>query len=472
LRRGYLLTDVAALLDATDTRCAAEMRRLREEGYTAPVSAVVAATYCPGWFPSSHADCLPASLIVAACEHDFWARGRPGLVTALLQTLGSPPRWGRLYLALTLVDPANAEDAAELPSLVQTAWQAGGYHLRLKALDTVVRAGRRLDNQTRAPLVDVLYSFDVSSNIALSTVLVDALAACDAIEPMRTLDQIRAEVEAVLAQPDSPDAWALASGIYYRQFENHDIVGPYFEAIAELDDQRKLQLCVMAARAGSRGWQPGWVIREIADCAEQTDETGREVLREAATTIITDHMMPVEAVQAHLEGLRGWARIADRLPDPADGDGDVGQRARRLVDELVFGLERDDPLAGDEAAQCWQELRGPCAPAAVGVLCIIHRARAFGSYLDQRPRPYDRLAEAYPDQLRALLQWGLPHRDRLVRPAWVSAGELCRYMIGELGRVGDMATVALLHAYLPDPELGPLAVEAIRTIERRLACDA
>jgi hypothetical protein len=45
-------------------------------------------------------------------------------------------------------------------------------------------------------------------------------------------------------------------------------------------------------------------------------------------------------------------------------------------------------------------------------------------------------------------------------------------MIGELGRVGDMATVALLQAYLPDPELGPLAVEAIRTIQRRLARNA
>jgi hypothetical protein len=380
LRRGYLLTEVAALLDATDTRCAAEMRQLREEGHTAPVSAVVAATYCPGWSPSSRADCLPASLVVSACEQDFWSRSQPGLATALLQTSDSPPRGGRLYLALTLVDPTlvvrdNAEDAAQLPSLIQAAWQARGYHLRLKALDTAVQAGRRLDAQVRASLVEVLDSFDVSSNIALSSVLVDALAACDAIEPMRTLDQIRAEIDTVLAQPDSPDAWTRASGIYYSQFENNDIVGPYFEAVAELDDQRKLQLCVMAARAGSRAWQPGWVIREIADRAELTDETGREVLREAATTIIADHMMPVEAVQAHLEGLRGWARIADRLPGPADCDGDVGQRAWRQVDELIFGLERDDPLTGDEAAQCWQELCGPCAPAAVGVLSIIQSAR-------------------------------------------------------------------------------------------------
>src|SRR5215831_9694646 len=100
--------------------------------------------------------------------------------------------------------------------------------------------------------------------------------------------------------------------------------------------------------------------------------------------------------------------------------------------------------------------------------CPSSSARAFTSYLGQRPQLYDRLAEAYPGQLRALLQWGLPHRDRLVRAAGVSAGELSRYMIDELARVVDMATVALLHAYLPDPELGPMAVEAIRTIERRL----
>ena len=110
--------------------------------------------------------------------------------------------------------------------------------------------------------------------------------------------------------------------------------------------------------------------------------------------------MPVEAVQAHLEGLRGWARIADKLPDPVDSDGDVGQRAWRLVDELIFGLECDDPPTGEEAAPCWQELRGPCAPAAVDVLSMVQSARAFGSHLDRRPQPYDRLAEAYPDQFR------------------------------------------------------------------------
>jgi hypothetical protein len=72
----------------------------------------------------------------------------------------------------------------------------------------------------------------------LSTVLVEALAACDAIEPISTLDRIRAEITAVLAEPDNPLAWSAASGIYNRQFEEEDIVGPYCHAVDELDDRR------------------------------------------------------------------------------------------------------------------------------------------------------------------------------------------------------------------------------------------
>ena len=102
------------------------------------------------------------------------------------------------------------------------------------------------------------------------------------------------------------------------------------------------------------------------------------------------------------------------LPDPGGSDGDVGQRAWRLVDELIFRLERDDPAAGDEAARCWQELHGPCAPAAVDVLFMVRSAHVLGSPAHRGRQPYERLVSAYPDQVRALLQWGLPNRTRLV----------------------------------------------------------
>jgi hypothetical protein len=193
------------------------------------------------------------------------------------------------------------------------------------------------------------------------------------------------------------------------------------------------------------------------------------VLREAATAV-RDGPMPVEEVEAHLEAVRGWACIADQLPSPGNGEGDVGQRAWRLVDELIFRLERDDQ-ADDQIARCWQELQGPCAPAAVDVLSMVRRASEMGAFVGGTRQPYGRLVDAYPDQIRALLHWGLPNRDRLLSTMRLPARELPGYMIGELGCVGDTSTLALLHTYVPDRELGPLAVEAIRTIERRFGGD-
>ena len=130
---------------------------------------------------------------------------------------------------------------------------------------------------------------------------------------------------------------------------------------------------------------------------------------------------------------------------------------------------RGDPAAGEEAARCWQELLGRCASAAVDVLFMVHSATALGPFAGPGPQPYERLISVYPDQFRALLQWGLPNRGRLVPTMRMPPGELPRYMIGELGRIGDAGTVALLHAYLPDPDLGHLAIEGIRMIERQSA---
>ena len=97
--------------------------------------------------------------------------------------------------------------------------------------------------------------------------------------------------------------------------------------------------------------------------------------------------------------------------------------------------------------------------AAVAVLFMVRQASEFSVRLvHSTPQPYGRLVETYPDQIRALLQWGLQNRDQLVPTMRLPACELSSYMISELGRVGDTGTVALLHSYVPDRELGPLAV--------------
>jgi hypothetical protein len=69
--------------------------------------------------------------------------------------------------------------------------------------------------------------------------------------------------------------------------------------------------------------------------------------------------------------------------------------------------------------------RSKChARAAVDVLSMVRQASEFGSFVHSTPQPYGRLVETYPDQIRALLQWGLQNRDQLVPTMRLPAREL------------------------------------------------
>ena len=195
------------------------------------------------------------------------------------------------------------------------------------------------------------------------------------------------------------------------------------------------------------------------------------------------------------------ARILTQFNSPFDKASKLG---RFMVDmdagELIAACSDESADAGITITSALEPLGGPVKPAGyeggarrrrdrIEFGLVVTRARRWlelglarravhgpqreraGSYAHPAAAPYERLISAYSDQVRALLQWGLPNRDRLV-PTIERLGpdrDLPNYMIGELGRVGNAGTVALLHTYLPDPDLGPVVVEAIRTIELRLA---
>lgn len=468
LRGGLFVPDVVALLDETDERCAAEMRRLQESGHAAAITEVVSATYAGWWSDSKSANCLPASIVLHAVQSDFrrLSEGAPerSLPTELMATSPQPARWGRLYAALHLTNAANDKDAELLPHLLREAWKANGYHLRLEALTTVSRCGRVVPAHVRAELAEILSALEPPSHLGLSSTLVEALAACDAIEPINSLEDIREQIAAVVAAPEDPDAWAAARGIVFAQFDPEDIVGPFAEAVSELSDADSLRLHTMAARDEGMSFNREWVLREVADRAAGADVAAVAVLREAAATVPTG-WQPQEAVQAHLEGLRGWAVVSDALPVAAPAASIVA-RAWRLVDHLVFAILRDDEADAPPAPLEWDELLDLCAPATVDVLYWLSSADARW-YRRSNPGVYEELVERYPKQVRQLMEWGLSNRDSLVSQfEHVDVQGRARYMIEVLAAVGDARTRSLLQHYVLDPDLGPAAVEAIRKLER------
>lgn len=468
LRGGMFVSEIAALLEETDELCATEMRRLREGGHRGAISEVVSATYSGWWSPEKAVNGLPASLVVQAVQSDFRRRFAPPSSRSVpneLMTAGPhPARWGRLYAALLLTDATRYDDVEALPELLRRAWNLNGYHLRLEALQTAARCGRQIPAQIRQDIVAFLSALEPPTHWGLSSTLVEALAACDAIEPVNSLEGIRQQIAAVLAVPEDPDAWAAARGIFSAQFEPEDIVGPFAEAVSELTEQECLRLHTMAARAGGMPFGREWMIAEIAKRADIADDAAFGVLREEAATVPTG-WQPQEAVQAHLEGLRGWAVLADTLPTAAPG-ADIVARAWRLVDQLAFDILRGEQPPSLAPAE-WHELLDLCAPAAVDVLFWLGRADAHW-HRKAGVSVHEELLSRYPQQLRQLMEWGLPNRDKLVSQfPPVDPGGRDRYMIDVLSAVGDARTRSLLQHYLPDPNLGPSVVEAIRNLERR-----
>jgi hypothetical protein len=473
LAEGRFLDETSRLLDATDRRCAAQMRQLRDDGHRTAISTVVRATYS-GFYYTDERELqkLPASVVINACEHSRIWRQRPGPQPSPARTMWdspalTPPRWGRLTAALLLLNSDDPEDTRMLPDMFTAAWAANGYHLRLTALQTAWEHARSADTATRERMRAALDDCD-TSNIFMNSSLFEALAAYGGIDPVNTEESIRAEIDTILTAPRDPDAQAAARRVVGMVFEDQALHGPYAEVLFALEPADYLRLHVMAALSEEFPFDRDWMMNAIVERIEFIDDDAKTALRNAILNMDWDSPSRQETVGAHLIALRGWAAIAEDLPPAAETDGNITRRAWRIIDELLFALLQGSDPAGSKLSALWAELLDLCAPAAADVLAHLKAARMREHNPDE-PGMYERLLAACPDQVRQLIEWAIRNPDRLVAtftngPAQDHLGDL----VEDLAVIGTDDTATLLQSYVSDTEIGSAAVTAIRAIKRRI----
>jgi hypothetical protein len=467
---GRFLHEIGALLDATDETAAAAMADLRSADHTNPISEVIAATYSVQNPTTDTA--LAASYVTGAADLARF-RSRPPatapIATPMWRT--EKPRWGRLYMAALLSQPIrHPDDAAHMPDLFRTGWDAGGYHLRLDLLYAAQTACRALAPDDRQRMIDLLTDLE-PKHIFLSSTLIEVLASYGQIEPMRTLEDIKSEIADVLADDEDPANWEAAQAIIGRQFDDERILGPYSEAIDTLHDTQRLKLCAMAVCGPQPNIGYDWAMKRLAEGIEHADDFARQVIADAVRTVREDNMIWHEVVAGHLHALRGWARICETLPEAATAPEDPREAllmvAWRCIDELLLNLFRGTDT--DRSDAVWTQLRSDAlaVPATVA-FADVARARMMDHGADGIIAAHDQLISAYRDELRQLLEWALAHRNRFDPKVWnwrVHDAE--DYIVHTLGLVGVASTAELLRHYIHDPDLGVAAVDAIRQIEAR-----
>jgi hypothetical protein len=309
------------------------------------------------------------------------------------------------------------------------------------------------------------------TNWGLSTSLVEALAAYDAIEPFHSLAEIREQIHQLLANRDRPEAPAEARSIIMNQLEEVEVLGPYMEAVDGLGAAERSTLLLIALQGAisedvwSSPMATHFILEQVLKACDLDDPNVQAPLIRMASRLGLDDPMQQFAVACHLDALASCSRFCDEPPTIGDEDDERPElRAWRAFRVLVFAIARGEARA-KSLVDVWGEILREFPGMGVDVLYQIQSAGV--AQHDHESSAHSRLLKAYPSGCRRLLEWGLRHRDQVGESVRGSdpIGR-AQYMVRTLGTVGDAGTAALLRSHASDPDIGEVAVAAIRSIER------
>ena len=466
LTKGLFVEEICELIDRTDEFCLTSAQGLRADGDQAPVSRIIWATFASTGPADGRG--LAATYITTAYERTPMRRwsardqGHGGLAGRFAAGAGARS-WGRLYLAVLAVDSRDTLDQALFAQLLRQAWDVAGYHLQLEALNAAEFFGAS-NEPYRSEILEVLRTLH-PEHWALESSLLEALARFGEIENATTEEELRTHIRAVISQPGDSICCKLASGVVASQFEDEDIVGPYYAAVEGLTSHEKVQLFAMAASDDDPfpSMHLTWTLERLLELVPTGETALDDIVKSVFASFLDgppdDAVMPQEAVNSCLAAIRGWAKFEPALP-PLTESPTHTQRNWRLIAHLLFGYERHEATVDEETT--WSALLLEPQQTILTLASLEHAARCSEYH------PLGRLIQDYPGPLRRLFEWAL---DNLAdTPTSVSglSSNAAGFVTQMLGAVGDESTAARLRDYELDPEMGESSVRAIRAIHRRV----
>jgi hypothetical protein len=394
-------------------------------------------------------------LVQAATNHFRLGRDDPDRVLVVVDRLlpaDTEPGRGALWIAAHLLR------FSDLPLRVDVITRCVGdvaYHLRLIGLQLAEDRSWRLTDEEREAVVAEIEALP-TDNLMLNGARLEALGALGGVQPANTEEDIAAEIEVVLSMKGDPLADQRAYGIISSQFES-EILGPYYEVVATLPPEKRLQLLAMALDGCEYGWTTdAFILDEIEDLTvpEVRDAVGRYVARFSPEECMSPHF----SMQATMRAIVLLAGAGLPVPEPSVGERDPAWQSAMELMSAAAG-EDDEVLA-----HAWERfsVEHPDAVASfAGKLKSVRRMNEGGALLERLERAMPQVA------VDALV-------DALEDPARVhSIGgrdfDLRRDIVAKLSEIGDQRAAEALRRFADDPEIGREAIEAVRAIEARVS---
>lgn len=363
-----------------------------------------------------------------------------------------------LYLACSLLQQADIS-AADAIRIFEEAWKRDLYHLSLEALDLLQFRRSSITEDEAEDIRNVLHGCS-TGNILLNAAVTDVMLVYDMLESPISEDRAAEDFAALVAMPDSEEAFALAYGLVGNCFEDV-FQGTYLQALRALTPDDEVVILTRAALgAEPSGFHVEWILHRLLT---RGDARALPAYLRWAVIDPARSVVPQSATVAFFASVAACARLGH--PFTTFPAGTKNHEAWIVLAEIVFIMHGG--ASSTTAAALWQSLIGKYASEAVEPL----------KYLAQETRNFDgcgidlHLATRFPKEFVRLLEEVV--RRGIVATSirdhgapWL-AQEAPTFVFGKLATIGGTETLPLLHPLVGHPQWGVDVVNTIRAIQSR-----
>jgi hypothetical protein len=343
--------------------------------------------------------------------------------------------------------------------------------LRSELIESIHRAAFSATESERSRLITTLEELLPLDDVLASTSAIDALKALGALDSDEEnhISVVQANVAEALSDPDAPEMQQLAATLWNCQFD-HPYDGAYCRVWNALGaEQRKILLTMAAKAVETDSWLASVLVASLASL---NDPSVAPLIARWAALPDIQSVHPGESIQAFVMAYAALARLGVDLPRPA---GDLSSAANALTacGEIIYWLNRIDIALAERRAACAEAfsiLSGNADGVAADAIYQLKFSNVLfdeaakelpgskpvlGSFVGEFP-------EAVADIFRNALRRPTEQRGYF---AGFRVGDLLSSCLAALGEIGTTADIELLRPYTQVPNLGSVAMDAIRRLE-------
>ncbi len=473
---GRRLDELLELVGRMDERLASERLRLGDEARTRKVhllNGLYAASYSG---LGVHQMGLAQILSPISCGLLYSGpkvAGSADLQGRIGRNSLSPGQVG-LLLALNRYSDHDAPPlGAILPRLLHRLWPEAAHHLRLELMHTAGTSRHALTDDERRALIEAIEALLPSNGGFDSVGIVDALKFLGALDNDEDehVASVKAEIESVLKDLQSPLMWEAAAGLWNAQFD-HPYDGAYCEAWSDLPAEDRKTILFMALRGA--GYSSMFTPALIAEVASLADSSAAPVLARWTVLPPKQEFIVGEAMEGFVIAHAALARLHCPLPDRSAEAVSAADQTLLACGEILYWLNRDDLSETERTQSCARSLTilsGYQSGAVAGVVGQFFRSSyMFSENAKRLPGSLPAIMsfdQHFPSEMAAI------YRSALQQPA-IQFGyfesfrveHLIDNALGFLGRFSDPGDIPLLRIWSLHPDFGRSAVRAIKMIEQ------